>query len=490
MQTPHSYFTKKFISTSGKLSNRKIGTISARERELLECYTRTSSIPEALFLLISGHKESNKCLCGNKLPFWNFSKGYRKYCSTQCSGRAQFQKNAIQASKLAALKNRETVSPHLVDQIKKDYSNGMSIKEIIKKTSVKTARSILLREKVQLRTGAKTRNFEKEFFDSNPSASKLSLMETYDKSPKEISDELTVSKNTVYVYARKLGICFDAKSSYPEIFVQNLLNRLDVSYEKNKRGIIGKLELDFFIPSKNLAIEVNGAYWHSELSKDRNYHLDKTKKCKDVGIKLIHLYDTEILEKPEICESLIASKLGENERIFARKCEVIELASIDFRRFCDCNHLAGSVDSSIRLGLKYNGSVVAAIGFSKNRFGRKQDFELTRYCSSLSVNVVGGFQKLLSHARKHCGLTSIVSYADRRFSDGNVYIKAGFSFSHVSPPGYKYLVNGKLQSRNQWQKHSLKNKLKNFDASLSENENMKNNGYYRVWDCGNLVYTL
>ena len=35
-----------------------------------------------------------------------------------------------------------------------------------------------------------------------------------------------------------------------------------------------KFELDVYIPSKHIAIEYNGIYWHSELNgKNKNYHL-------------------------------------------------------------------------------------------------------------------------------------------------------------------------------------------------------------------------
>ena len=38
-------------------------------------------------------------------------------------------------------------------------------------------------------------------------------------------------------------------------------------------------------------------------------------------------------------------------------------------------------------------------------------------------------------------------------------------------------------------KHKLKDKLTNFDPNLTEFENMENNGYFRIYDCGNKVYT-
>jgi hypothetical protein len=39
-----------------------------------------------------------------------------------------------------------------------------------------------------------------------------------------------------------------------------------------------------------------------------------------------------------------------------------------------------------------------------------------------------------------------------------------------------------------FQKHKLHDKLDSYNTMLSENDNMKINGYNRVWDCGNMVY--
>ena len=38
--------------------------------------------------------------------------------------------------------------------------------------------------------------------------------------------------------------------------------------------------------------------------------------------------------------------------------------------------------------------------------------------------------------------------------------------------------------------NKLKNKLSSFDNNKTESENMFNNGYRRIWDCGNLVFGL
>ena len=65
-----------------------------------------------------------------------------------------------------------------------------------------------------------------------------------------------------------------------------------------------------------------------------------------------------------------------------------------------------------------------------------------------------------------------------------VFRKLMFQIQHI---GYwkDYLT---LQPRIKFQKHKLKNILEKFDEKLSEAQNMANNGYNRIFDCGNLVF--
>ena len=72
-----------------------------------------------------------------------------------------------------------------------------------------------------------------------------------------------------------------------------------------------------------------------------------------------------------------------------------------------------------------------------------------------------------------------------------MYLKLGFILDHTSSPDYWYFNDYStmiLKSRMQFQKHMLKDILKTFDESKTEVENMKANGYHRIFDCGNMVF--
>ena len=83
-----------------------------------------------------------------------------------------------------------------------------------------------------------------------------------------------------------------------------------------------------------------------------------------------------------------------------------------------------------------------------------------------------------------------MTYADRRWSDGNLYRRLGFRFVRNSPPNYWYFRNGTnlLESRVKYQKHTLEARLDRFDQKKTEVQNMKDNGYSRIFDCGNMVF--
>ena len=273
-------------------------------------------------------------------------------------------------------------------------------------------------------------------------------------------------------------------------FVKSIYNGRII--ENNQTVLGNRLELDIYIPDKKVAIEFDGLYWHSEENgKNANYHLNKTVECEKNGIRLIHVFEDEWNEKREIVKDRIKSILGVGQkRIFARKCSIMQLDSKTTNDFLEANHLQGRDCSLFRYGLNYGGELVAVMTFGKPRFDNDHDYELIRFASQNGYCIAGGASRLLRHFRdSHDG--SIVTYADRRYSDGTFYEKLGFALKGVSQPNYWYVKNYDKLSRYACQKHKLPELLGNgFDASLSERENMIANGYHVVYDCGNLVFEL
>ena len=301
-------------------------------------------------------------------------------------------------------------------------------------------------------------------------------------------------KATKYVYKRKFNIAEPTKTNtiYKQFEIFNLIKSENKLYNYK---LIGLKEIDIVLPDIKLGIEYDGLIFHSEgllnegriRNVDKNYHLNKTELCLEKGYTLFHIFESDNID---IWLSMINNKLGLNERIYARKCIIKELKSTEIKDFLNNNHLQGFIYSSINLGLYYNNELVSLMTFSKPRFNKKYDYELIRFCNKLNTSVIGSASKLFNYFIKNYNPKSIISYANRRFSNGSIYEKLGFKFLRKTAPNYFYFKPSIriLMSRNQFQKHKLVNLLDKFDENLSESENMFNNGYRRIYDCGNLVY--
>ena len=274
---------------------------------------------------------------------------------------------------------------------------------------------------------------------------------------------------------------------------QEVLNFIKSVYHgdviENDRQILKGKELDIYLPEKKIAIEYDGLFWHNDKSgKDEKYHLIKTEECEKQGIQLIHIFEDEWIYKKEIVKGRIKSILGlDRTRIYARKCKVKKIDNRTCNEFLQENHLQGEDRSSIRYGLYYENKLVSVMTFGKPRFNKNYDYELIRFCSKIGFQIIGGASKLLEYfKRQYKG--SIISYADRRYSMGKLYKKLGFEMISISKPNYWWTKNQIKFSRYQCQKSKLKNILgNNFNPELSEDENMRLNGYDKIYDCGNIV---
>jgi hypothetical protein len=255
------------------------------------------------------------------------------------------------------------------------------------------------------------------------------------------------------------------------------------------RKILKGKELDIVIPELKLAFEYNGLYWHSDsIKKDKNYHINKTTQCFREGYRLVHIFESEWVNKQELVKSRIRNMFKLSKRIHARKCIIKEVSSADSRVFLNENHIQGAVNGSVKLGLYFEESLVALMTFCKSRYSNNTEYELLRYCNKINTAVVGGASKLFKHFIKSHNPKSIVSYSDLRWNTGDLYLKLGFEYSHSSKPNYWYFKGLKLESRVKYQKHKLVNILEEFDPNLTEYQNMLNNGYKRIYDCGNEVF--
>jgi hypothetical protein len=256
--------------------------------------------------------------------------------------------------------------------------------------------------------------------------------------------------------------------------------------------LLNGLELDVYLPELGLAIELNGDRFHSDLYKTKSYHLNKTKECEQNGVRLVHIWLHDWLNKEEIIKSQIQNLIGKTEnKIYARECVIGEVGYNESKEFLSKNHLQSNTVSKYRYGLYYNGELVQLMTFGKlrkatGRTSKPDSYELIRSCSKLNTVVVGGASRLFNHFVKNNNPHYIISFANRDWSVGNMYTAIGMKFVGYTSPGYFYSNGTRKEHRFNHQKHKLV--AMGYDATKSEYEIMRGRGYYRIWNTGNLIY--
>ena len=307
--------------------------------------------------------------------------------------------------------------------------------------------------------------------------------------------KLGVCQNTIYKrhirYA--LNIITPTTSSFESEIDKWLISK-NIKFEKRNRKMIAPFELDFYIPSHNLAIEFDGLYWHSEsLGKDKFYHANKTKMANEKGIRLIHIFEDEWVNHKEVCLDLLSRFLNLPSIIIpARKCKISVINSRNCAMFLEKNHLQGKASSTINLGLFYNENLVQVLTFKHSRYTRKIQWENIRCCSLMGHKIIGGTKKLWAYFLKHYHPESVVSYCDRRWFSGETYDSLNFKISHTTPPQYSYTdYNSRFHRSSYTKSKCIKRALLLDGTSKMQIEKMteKQIAYEilhldRVWDCG------
>lgn len=264
----------------------------------------------------------------------------------------------------------------------------------------------------------------------------------------------------------------------------------------NDRKLLDGKELDVLLPELELAFEYNGLYYHCDSVLARkgyspnSYHLWKTNECYKKGIRLIHIFEDEWLERPEIVKDKIRAclKLPMSKRYFGRQLSVCQVAKPAAKTFLEANHIQGNGGNSVAYGLYAGEELVAVQAFARRNNGI---WELTRYATLLDTQVVGGFTKCLKQFERDYHPKQVYSFADKRWCslDNNVYVSCGFIKVDETPPSYWYIKGQERCHKFNFRKSLIAKKFpKIYSPNKTEREMMKEAGYERIYDCGLIKY--
>lgn len=273
------------------------------------------------------------------------------------------------------------------------------------------------------------------------------------------------------------------------------IESLGFKVEYNVRTLIGRKELDIYVPDKKLAIEVNGVFYHHEDHKtNKNYHSEKLDDCILAGIRLLQFWDDDYIRNKQVILNKIASVLGKSPyKYHARKCEIHTIDQQQFSQFLDMHHIQGGCNAGIRLGLFSEGRLVGVMGFRSKPSNVKTHpegaVEIVRFATD---NVVGGFSKLLSHFIRAYRCTYIYSFGDLEVVDpiNNVYLNNGFFSKYKTSPDYMYAGPSTKWARS----HKFNYRKSCFERmgfdikGKTESELAIEAGLHKCWDSGMVCY--
>jgi hypothetical protein len=317
------------------------------------------------------------------------------------------------------------------------------------------------------------------------------------KSLNTVAKELNISYETVRRSCYRHGIELP-KSSYEREMAAFLRSIGVDDLKMSDRTLIYPYEIDLYSASKKMGVEFCGLYWHQESERiDRLYHLTKQINVEAKDTRLITIFEDEWVNKQSIVESRLKQIFGMGDKgIMARKLSVRPISSKEIANFLDTFHIQGKAYGFASYGAFDGEHLVAVMNFSKprlslgrkNKDGENAPIELLRFCTD-GRSHPGVASKLFTAFIRDHNPDSVISYADRRWSYGNLYTAMGFAFAGASRPGYSYANGKEIRRHNRF--GFRKDKIKNLvpDGELmSETEIMKQLGYWKIWDCGNLKF--
>lgn len=490
----------------------------------------SSSLDERMQWLREGRTEYPKCKeCGESLSskHWYASitkkkqqegwpkKGYSPFCSRLCAARAQSTKQKYRETSLSRygvthpLKSEEVQAKRRLTNLEKYGSthphawNSERFREIVKSLhGVEAVRHISgVDEKIKKQKQAQT---QARLLKKIAELEILFEVQCVSSVPDDLiridDHEFTwvhtcgreYTSNITFRGIRSCPRC-STSTSKAEREIGDWLEKQGLKVIRRDRTQLG-IEVDIYLPEKKIAIEYDGTYWHSARFVSAEKTLEKLKLAEKSGVKLITIQEHQYFMRKEQVISRLRGILGFTDSIHARKTTVAAISNQEGNEFFKIHHLQGGAKAQHTFGLFYNGELVAAMSFGKPRFTKKARWEIIRFANKSGVSVVGGASKLLKRFRSEFS-GSILSYADRSWSSGDLYRALGFRYIGNSAPSY-FWVSGKygIFTRYQTQKKKLLKLLPSLglevNDALTEEENMTLNRFLKMYDKGNSVWIL
>lgn len=421
--TPSDLYVINCIQNNKRISGKYLKSIGNKSLTDTELYSIGTNTPIPL------------CICGKHVNLITFVKGYRKYCSVDCNRRVMRNRNIDMSNK---------IQQKLLANGKKSYddnlekwqpalnyymNNNLSIKYVssIYNINYQSLKNMIHKENILNKNKKdniknKMENVNKVIDDNINDF----LHKKY--SSVMIADIVGCSKNYVVTYLRGKNIKLKNNSvSSQEFKVRSFLDSLNIKYKCNIRSVINK-ELDIYIEAHNLAIEINGIYWH-----DNKCHREKFVNCNNKNIRLLQFTDMDINHRFDIVCSIIKYNLNLiDNKINARDCTITNIDESVYKKFIKQNSIYEFKKCDSYSALYHNDIIVYVIGYTNNNV---VDILPLKY-----TVIRGGFNRLIKYS--NCNNITIDSMIFSNKTLKSSYITYEDFITYYSKKNYKADTNG------------------------------------------------
>jgi very-short-patch-repair endonuclease len=497
-------------------------SFAAHCQKLINTYCDESLKPnEQLYLLLNPETNRHCRVCGVKLTkFFGPSRGgWGNYCSIKCSTQSEERKKKYEETSLKKYGAAHPKRNNVVNEKAKNtnleryghVSNfhapgsreiiSQKIKNKLNETKEKIKNTCIERYGVAtpLLSNKALQKIKQSHFKKIKERDKLRIEHLKEDGFEliELSDNLNHKwKHECGEIIQSLSVnisCPACKKDYHrsniEIEIYEFIKaiRPDLTIIHSHTPFSGnKKEVDIFIEELKLGIEINGTYWH-KAEFDNRAMLAKSEQAEQNGFQLIHIWDNEWNEKTK---SFLISKISHSKKVYARNTDVKYITTKQSREFCELYHRQGAAGAAHHIGLFNDDELLSVLTIGKPRFDKSAEWEIIRLCTKHQLKVIGGLNKMLAHFQRDVKPSSISTYVDRSWGNGEVYRKAGFELVRKTEPGYFWTNStGMVLSRYESQKKKLATLFGDkIDLSLPETEILKQQKFWKCENVGNYFF--
>lgn len=232
-----------------------------------------------------------------------------------------------------------------------------------------------------------------------------------------------------------------------------------------------------------------------------DYHYRRVLNALENGYELISIFDW--MDTDKVIDIIKARLKKLNNRIFGNKCKVLEISQRDANIFLNQYHLQGGTNGQeVCVGLFYNEELVQVQTFGKPRFNKDVEWEAIRLASKEDTYIIGGVSKGFKYFVNKYNPKSIISYNSLNISSGHTDDMQGFKLQGYSKSqgiwvntilnDNPYIVRD-MSLRKQGIDRILGRPAEDFpdyDGTFETSNEylMIQEGYVKVYDCGNITY--